>query len=328
MRETVNLRQLHYFIAVAEELSFRRAALRLCITQPPLSRQIKALEERLNTTLFERSSQKTALTDAGERFLAQARQLLHHADTMTAQFSAPTAAREELRIGITSVVDASLFSWVEAEYAQRLPNIRLHVTHQISAQSIRELNAGVLHAAIIGLPSRTAGLAVEHLFDEPMMVALSTTHPAAKRRTLALRDFTADTLYWFDRKHNPAYFEHCERVFARLRFQPARTLEPDDYPTLLSLVAQGRGITLIPRSLRAVKRSGIVYKNLAEGAQLGIGLALAWRAGEPSEEVAEFAALVRGRKGVWHGGGSQSLPCSSRASHASASSAVACKPVV
>jgi len=295
MRESVNLRQLHYFIAVAEELSFRRAALRLCITQPPLSRQIKALEERLGTALFDRSCRKIALTDAGERFLVQARSLVRHSDRMAAQFGALSVPRGELRIGITTVIDASLFAWIEPEFAQRFPDVRLNVARQISAQSIRELNAGVLDAAIIGVPSRTAGLTVEHLFDEPMTVAMSVSHPAARRRKLALRDFAEDNLYWFDRKQNPAYFEHCERVFARLRFKPARIIEPSDYHILLSLVAEGRGITFIPRSLRAVKRDGIVYKDIAEGDQLGIGVALAWRVGERSDLVTKFAALVKER---------------------------------
>jgi len=295
MRESVNLKQLHYFIAVAEELSFRRAALRLFITQPPLSRQIKALEERLGAALFDRSCRQIKLTDAGERFLAQARELVRHADTMAAQFGALAAGRKELRIGITSVIDASLFSWVEPDFAQHFPDIRLNVKRQMSVQSIRQLHAGALDVAIIGLPSRTAGLTVEHLLDEPMLVGMAATHPAAKRRKLVLRDFASDTLYWFDRKQNPAYFEHCERVFTRLRFKPARMIEPEDYHTLLSLVAEGRGITLIPRSLRAVKRSGIVYKDIAEGQQLGIGLALAWRMGERSELVAKFADIVKAR---------------------------------
>jgi len=84
-------------------------------------------------------------------------------------------------------------------------------------------------------------------------------------------------------------------VFARLRFKPARIIEPSDYHILLSLVAEGRGITFIPRSLRAVKRDGIVYKDIAEGDQLGIGVALAWRVGERSDLVAKFAALVKER---------------------------------
>jgi len=295
MRESVNLRQLHYFIAVAEESGFRRAAQRLFITQPPLSRQISALEERLGARLFERSGRQIQLTDAGERFLAQARELVRHADTLAAQFGTPPAQRQALRVGITSVVDASLFSWVEADFAQHFPDMRLHVTRQISVQSIRDLNAGALDVAIIGLPSRTAGLTVEPLLHEPMLVGMAATHPAARRRKLALRDFAHDTLYWFERKQNPAYFAHCEQVFKRLRFQPARLMEPQDYHTLLTLVAEGRGIALIPRSLRAIQRSGMVYKDIAEGSQLGIGLALAWRAGERSERVAKFAAMVQAR---------------------------------
>ncbi|WEE75411.1 LysR family transcriptional regulator [Comamonas testosteroni] len=295
MREAVNLRQLQYFIAVAEELSFRRAALRLCITQPPLSRQIKALEERLGAELFDRSCRQITLTDAGERFLIQARGLVRHSDRMAAQFRTPSASRSELRIGITTVIDASLFSWVEPEFAKCFPDIRLNVKRQISAQSIRELNAGALDVAIIGLPSRTAGLTVEHMLDEPMVVGMSVSHPAAKRRKLALRDLAKDNLYWFDRKQNPAYHEHCERVFTRLRFKPARTIEPTDYHVLLSLVAEGRGIAFIPRSLQAVKRSGIVYKDIAEGDQLGIGVALAYRVGERSEMVAKFVEFVKER---------------------------------
>jgi len=165
----------------------------------------------------------------------------------------------------------------------------------MSVQSIRELNAGGLDAAIIGLPSRTTGLTVEPLLNEPMVLAISASHPAARRRKLALRDFAEDTLYWFDRKQNPVYHEHCERVFARLRFKPARMIEPTDYHTLLSLVAERRGITLIPQSLRAVKRSGFVYKDIAEGDQLGISIALAWRVGERSELLTKFIEFVKAR---------------------------------
>ena len=298
MREAINLRQLQYFIAVAEELSFRRAALRLCITQPPLSRQIKALEERLGAELFDRSCRQITLTDAGERFLAQARGLVRHSDRMAKQFRTLTEPRTELRLGITTVIDASLFSWIEPESAKRFPDVRLNVKRQISMQSIRDLNAGTLDVAIIGLPSRTAGLTVEHILDEPMVVGMSVRHPAAKRRRLTLSNLARDNLYWFDRKQNPAYHEHCERVFARLRFKPARMIEPADYHILLSLVEDGRGIALIPRSLQAVKRSGIVYKELVEGEQLGIGVALAYQAGELSEMVAKFVAFLKERVGT------------------------------
>ncbi|MCS3803850.1 DNA-binding transcriptional LysR family regulator [Chromobacterium alkanivorans] len=295
MREAINLRQLHYFIAVAEELSFRRAALRLCITQPPLSRQIKALEEQLGAQLFDRSFRQITLTDTGEHFLAQARGLIRHSDRMITQFRSQPEPRSELEIGITTVIDASLFAWVEPESAKHFPNLRLQVKRQISMQSIRDLNAGALDLAIIGLPSRTAGLTVERLLDEPLVVGMSARHPAANRHRLALNDLSRDKLYWFDRKRNPAYYEHCERVFTRLRFKPARMIEPSDYHILLGLVAEGHGVALFPRSLQSIKHSGIVYKELLEGEQLGIGIALAYRADESSETVAKFVKFLKER---------------------------------
>ncbi|QPS09971.1 LysR family transcriptional regulator [Delftia acidovorans] len=296
MPKTMNLRQLQCFIVVAEELNFRRAAQRLHMTQPPLSRQIKALEDRLGTRLFDRRGRSTVLTAAGERFLDQARELMRHADGMVSAFLARAEQPMELRIGITMVIDAGLFSWIEPEFAARHPNIRLHVTRQTSVQSIQNLNAGTLDAAIIGMPSHTSGLTVEHLRDEPMVVGLSITHPAAMRQELALRDLSDDNLYWFDSKQNPAYHEHCERVFTRLKFNPPRTIEPPYYPVLLSLVADGRGIALFPSSLQSVKHDGVVYKALSEGEELGIWIGVAYRKGVQSEVVSAFVQFLKERK--------------------------------
>jgi len=214
---------------------------------------------------------------------------------MITQFRSQPEPRSELEIGITTVIDASLFAWVEPESAKHFPNLRLQVKRQISMQSIRDLNAGALDLAIIGLPSRTAGLTVERLLDEPLVVGMSARHPAANRHRLALNDLSRDKLYWFDRKRNPAYYEHCERVFTRLRFKPARMIEPSDYHILLSLVAEGHGVALFPRSLQSIKHSGIVYKELLEGEQLGIGIALAYRADESSETVAKFVKFLKER---------------------------------
>lgn len=295
MRDAVNLRQLRYFVAVAEEMSFRRAAARIHITQPPLSRQIRALEDRLGTALFERSGRTISLTSKGEIFLGEAREMLRHSESLMTQFRLLDASQEELRLGITTVVDASVFSWLEPEFAARFPGVRLQVKRQISALSIRGINEGQLDAGLIGLPSRTEGLTVARLFDEPMVVGLSAAHPSAKRRRLALRDLAADSLYWFDRKQNPAYHEHCERLFARHNFKPARLIEPADYHVLLSMLAEGRGVALIPRSLRAVKRDGIVYRPLIEGDQLAICVAVAHRTGEASALVTSFVQFVKER---------------------------------
>lgn len=271
MRNPLKLRQLKYFVAVAEELNFRRAAQRLFITQPPLSRQIKMLEDSLGAPLFERSRQGVRLTDAGTRFLSDARSLIREADQVLGRFEPlDTPALTELRVGITTVIDASLFAWVEASFAKRFPETRLTVKRQNSSQCIRDLNRGTLDAAVIGLPSHAEGLTTEYLCDDPMVACIPASHKAAKKRQLSVLDLAQDPLFWFDRKLNPAYYNHCEKVFERLGFRPERVPEPSDHHVLLGLIANGQGIALIPRSLKAMTRKGVVYKNLLEGEKLRI----------------------------------------------------------
>ncbi|WP_296445462.1 LysR family transcriptional regulator [Rhodoferax sp. UBA5149] len=296
MRNPLKLRQLKYFVAVAEELNFRRAAQRLFITQPPLSRQIKMLEDSLGAPLFERSRQGVRLTDAGTRFLSDARSLIREADQVLGRFEPQDApALAELSVGITTVIDASLFAWVEAAFAQRFPETRLTVKRQNSSQCIRDLNRGTLDAAVIGLPSHAEGLTTEHLCDEPMVACIPASHAAAKKRQLSVLDLAQDSLFWFDRKLNPAYYNHCEKVFERLGFRPERVPEPSDHHVLLGLIANGQGVALIPRSLKAMTRKGIVYKSLLEGEQLRISVGVAYRVGEVSKTVAALIGLLKER---------------------------------
>ncbi|MDF3833555.1 LysR family transcriptional regulator [Cupriavidus basilensis] len=299
MSNSLKLRQLEYFIAVAEELSFRSAAKRLFITQPPLSRQIKLLEENLGVQLFVRGGQSTRLTEAGERFLEKARTLVHDSEQLAKQFAADSPeVRMELNLGITTVIDASLFSWIEDAFAAQFPSIRLHVKRQITARSVHDLSRGNLDVAVIGLPSRTEGLTVEHLLDEPMVACIPSDHSESTRRKLSLLDLEHDRLFWFDRKLNPAYHDHCERIFASKGFHPERMAEPDDYHVMLSLIAGGQGIALVPHSLQSMTRKGIVYKELLEGQQLRIRVGIAYRLAEDREAVTSLIGILKARPGV------------------------------
>ncbi|MGP1630555.1 MAG: LysR family transcriptional regulator, partial [Giesbergeria sp.] len=215
--DQVKFRQLKYFIAVAEELSFRRAAERLFITQPPLSRQIKMLEESLGTRLFDRDRQGVRLTEAGNEFLADARSLLRASEQVLTRFK-PQSERNKtaITLGITTVIDASVFAWIGAAFEQRFPGARVNVKRQISACSIRDLNQGVLDVAVIGLPSHTDGLTVEHLCDDPMVACIASNHPAARKRRVSILDLQDDKLFWFNRKLNRAYYDYCQQVFVRV----------------------------------------------------------------------------------------------------------------
>ena len=267
---------LRYFVAVAEELNFRRAAERLSITQPPLTRQIQALELLLGTRLFDRDRGGVALTSAGHALLVDARDLLARADALLASVHRRAAPRTPLRLGITTVVDAASFAWLDAAFAQRAPGAQLLVTRQISQRCITDLRRGKLDAALIGLPSLTYELKLLALASDPLVAALPSGHRLRRRRRLALTELGADALFWFPRRLNPAYFDHFEALFRSLGFAPRRLPEPADHHVLLSLIAAGQGVALVPQSLTTIVRAGVVYKPLQEQARLCIGLALAY----------------------------------------------------
>lgn len=298
MRPELKLRQLTYFIAVAEELSFRRAAERLFITQPPLSRQIKILEDALGTPLFERDRQGVRLTEAGHGFLADARSLLRESEQVMVRFKPkPAGAKLVLTLGITTVIDVGLFAGVDVEFEKICPGVRVIVKPQISAHSIRDLNQGTIDVAVIGLPSRADGLVVEHLCDDPLVACIASNHPSAKKRRVSILDLQHDNLFWFDRKLNPAYYDYCQQVFKRVGFNPRRIPEPVDHHVLLGLIAVGQGIALVPRSLNSMTRKGVVFKEVIEGDQLCIRIGAAYQPMRSSPAILSLVEMLKARFG-------------------------------
>ncbi|WP_020201086.1 LysR family transcriptional regulator [Cupriavidus sp. WS] len=295
MQPRLELWQLEYFVAVADELSFRRAAERLSITQPPLTRQIQALEETVGARLFERDRNGVALTPAGSQLLPEARALLAGADAMLARARKRARRNAGLRLGITTVVDAALFTWLAPALQARAPDVRLLQKRQISQQSIADLRRGALDAALIGLPSGTGELHVEHLFDDPLVAALPATHRLARRKRLSILELQADPLFWFQRRLNPAYFDHYEALFRTLGFSPPRVPEPADHHVLLGLIADGQGVALVPASLQAMARAGVVYKPLKEAAVLRIGVAVVHAPGNPAPALPLLLETLRER---------------------------------
>jgi DNA-binding transcriptional LysR family regulator len=277
MRQSIELWQLRYFVAVAEEQGFRRAAERLFITQPPLTRQIQALEALVGARLFERGDGGMRITSAGTYLLAEARALLASADNAFERIAQHVADhRPELRLGITTVLDAALFAWIEPALKAKDPGLRLTQKRQYSQHSIRDLRRGLLDAALIGLPSATEGLCVESLFDDPLVVALPEGHALRKRRRISLLELGHDALFWPQRRINPSYYDHYERLFRKHGFNSRRVPEPADHHVLLSLIAGGEGIALIPSSLMSIARDGVIYRRLREEAEFRIESAIAY----------------------------------------------------
>lgn len=273
MTSRLDSRALELFLAVAQTLSFRQAAETLHMTQPPLSRSIRELEERLGTRLFDRDTQGVALTDAGQALVPYAKKmaaLLKEAAAAVQARSTP----EVWRLGVTTALEVPLLKRLPAALSRKYPDMTLEVVSDTSPRLVKRLRAGRLDAAYIALPTEAGGLNVIELAREPMMVAVPSHHPLARRRQVQLADLDAESVFWFERARQPAFYDHCERVFARHGLSARRMKEPSDHHVLLADVAMGKGIAFVPRSISTLRRAGVSYRQLAEGNELAVALGL------------------------------------------------------
>ena len=297
MTNAIDLRQLRYFLAVSEELNFGRAALRLHISQPPLSRQIQQLEAQLGVALFLRGKSGVTLTEAGLAFLPEVRLSLRQVDKAIAVARAATATEGgQFVLGYTTVFDRSAIPDVVDSLQQRFPEWRIVSKGRHSTRLVRDIKNGMMDAAFIGLHTHTEGLTVETVMEEPLVVALPTAHPLAKKRRLGFDDLRNETLFWFERRLNPGFYDHCQAFFNQIDFKPKMAPEPPDHHILLGLIAQGQGFGLLPASLQKVKRQGVSFRALKEGDnKLSMGIALAYAQHNPSPVLRPFIELVRAK---------------------------------
>ena len=274
MNRRLDSHALAQFLAVAQALSFRQAAQSLHISQPPLSRAIRELEERLGTRLFERSTRAVALTHSGEILLPFAQRVGRLLDQAEAALTRDGRA-SVLRLGLTSAAEPHWFEGLAARIAALSGGIELHSVSASSPRLVQQLRAGRLDAAFIALPSETEGLVVTELERHPLRVALPAAHPLARKRKLQLSQLGELALFWFERARQPAFFDQCRAVFARHGFSPRTLREPGEHHVLLAEIASGRGCALLPASLERVRRRGVVYRALVEGDELAVGIGLA-----------------------------------------------------
>ena len=280
---------LTLFCAVARCLNFRQAAQQLHMTQPPLSRAIRTLEERLGARLFERDTQGVALTGAGRTLLPQALQILALLDAAERSL-ARDAVAPQLRLGLTTSVEAGLFRPALAQLETPLPGTALRLQAGPSPALVTAVRKGQLDAALVALPLNTFDLQVQVLLRQPMLVALPSSHPLARKRRVRLADLQALPVYWFERSRQPAFFDHCQQVYARHGYAPVFLREPPDHHVLLGEVAAGKGAALLAQSFRALRLAGVAYRPLAEGEQLALEIGLVWPGDRPHPALALLGA--------------------------------------
>jgi DNA-binding transcriptional LysR family regulator len=294
MHTSIDLRQFRYFLAVSEELHFGRAAQRLHISQPPLSRQIRQLEEQLGVALFLRSKSGVTLTDAGTAFLPEVRRTLTQA---AKAISVAKAARGtdtgQFVVGYTTVFDRSAIPDVFDSLQQQFPKWRITTKGKHSISLVRDLRNGVMDAAFIGLYTDTPGLTVQTILEDSFVVALSADHALAQKRKISFDDLRGEPMFWFERRLNPGFYDHCQAFFEKIGFKPNALLEPSDHHMLLGQIAQGQGVALIPSSLRKVKYRGVAFRELKEEHEkLRLGIAVAYSERNQSPLLPAFLDMV------------------------------------
>jgi DNA-binding transcriptional LysR family regulator len=288
----VELRHLRYFVAVAEELHFGRAAQRLHIAQPPLSQQIRRLEQGLGVRLFHRTKRRVELTDAGRAFLVEARLTLAQAEHATEVAS--RAARGEvgqLIIGYMASAELNVFPRLLPAFRKRHPDVELVFQLLGASEQFQMLRDGQIHAGFLRLPASSPALTVKPIFREPLVVVLPERHPLARRRSLALPALRGERFLLFPRRFAPEYYDALMAIFRQAGVEPQVVHDTNRLHTTLSLVATGRGVSLTPKCVGRLARPGVVCRPLRPRVP-DIEMGLAYDPGNPSRLLGAFVDVV------------------------------------
>jgi len=289
----VELRHLRYFVAVAEECHFGRAAKRLFISQPPLSRQIRDLEDELGVALLERSNHRVKLTDAGRQFLEGARLTLTQADRAVSSARMAGQGRVGfLSIGYIPTSDLGVLPRVLRPFRDRFPEVELELRSVASSSQIRELRTGRIHLGFLRLPVPEPDIRTERLYREALVAVLPERHRLAKARGLDLRALAEERFIMFPRVIAPNYHDMLLSYFQKAGFSPAIAHEADNFQTHLGLVSAGLGVSLLPGSVREIRRRGVAIRPLREPAPF-IEMAVAYLDRDRSETLHAFLGVVR-----------------------------------
>ncbi|MGO9957288.1 MAG: LysR substrate-binding domain-containing protein [Solirubrobacteraceae bacterium] len=261
----MELRQLRYFVAVAEELHFRRAAARLHISQPPLSQQIAALERELGCELLARTRRRVELTPAGEAFLRDARATLAELDVASARARAIAEGRAGvLRINFVGSALLSIVPATVQRFRAARPGVELELHERSTVEQLRALEAGTADVGLVRPPiDAGAGLRTEIVMRERTIAALPADHELTGLRRIPLRRLAAEPLVLFPRSQAPGYHDLLTGRLAATGTSPRIVQYAPEMLTIIGLVAAGIGVSPVPASVAHLALDGVVYRPLA-----------------------------------------------------------------
>jgi DNA-binding transcriptional LysR family regulator len=289
----MELRHLRYFVAVAEELHFGRAAKRLYIAQPPLSQQIQQLEEELGVSLLKRTNRRVELTDAGRAFLDEAYKILAHIEQ--AKLLAQRTARGEigkLALGFVSSAAFELLPRLLSTYREQHPKIHVSLHEMEKDEQIAALFARQIQVGLLRPPVDSSELCSEIILREPLLLALPAQHPLVSKAQISIQDLANETFVLQPRHWTLGLYDRIMNLCHSTGFSPSVKQEAADTYLIIGLVAANMGISLVPASVQSLRSQGVVYRPL-EGDTTQIEMAMVWRRDDCSPAVEAFLQLAR-----------------------------------
>jgi DNA-binding transcriptional LysR family regulator len=291
----MELRHLRYFVAVAEELNFTRAAERLGINQPPLSLQIRQLEKEMGTALFRRKARGVELTNAGKLLLEEARIILKQVErTKTNVRRRGRGETGRINIGSSGgTYFHPLIPTIIREYRTHYPDVVLSPAASNTPLLVARLRAGQIDVAILRPPlGDSEGLALEPLVDEPAVIIVPSGHPLSARASAPLSALAEETFVLFPREINPSNYDMVVDACLRSGFRPKLGQEAPQLVSVIPMVAAGLGVSIVPRSLARICRDGVAPLSI-EGDGPRALISLAHRRDDRSAAVQNFVAVAR-----------------------------------
>ena len=286
------LRHLKYFVMVAEEKNFTRAAERLFIAQPPLSRQIKQLEDDLGAELFERGSRPLALTETGKFFYAHAQQLLSQAAEIKAMTKRVSQIHRTLSIGYVASTLYGKLPKIIRLYRYEYNSVDLQLHEMTTVEQIKALKEGVIDVGFGRIKHEDQNVHRIVLRDERLIVALPIGHPMAEdSERLPLKSLVQDNLIVFPKAPRPSFADQVLSAFHDRALTPKKVIEVRELQIAIGLVAAGEGIAIVPNSLIGMKRDDVIYKDLNERHAYS-PIIMSVRAMDQSEEIRNLLDLI------------------------------------
>ena len=290
----MELRHLRYFIAVAEALSFTKAAKSLSLAQPSLTRQVRTLEDEIGVRLLDRANNRVALTEGGRRFLFDSKKILSMCDeTVAAVQRMNLGETSQLNIGYVANVHYGLLPATLGAFRKLCPHVALNLFDMGSAEQFQALDAHKIDLGLVGLRPELSGhdLLCACVAHDTIVVALPARHPIAKKPRLKIADLAAQFFVSISAKTHPGSREWLLETCRNVGFKARILQEADNETAALRFVADGLGVALLPESIGGLPHEGVALVPIAP--PLRRESTIAWRADNPSKPLADYIQIVK-----------------------------------